>query len=495
MCRVVVVPCAHDVIKRDMIDDVDGEFQNARLGDERRSKRLVKIGTALATNPDATFPDAMGSVAELEAAYRFLSNPSIEPAAILEPHVNATRGRMSGRIVAIVHDSTDFTFEGAAGECLGYIPTTTQRGFMGHFALAVAEDGQTLGVLGLETLFFEQRIRGVIRRNRSKAVLMYRHRKDKASLRWDRGVATTSALVPRNCTAVHVMDAEADNYRLWAAMVGAGDRFVVRVRHRRRPTRSDPQSDWDALEDVAANAAWVCQREVPLSKRRRNPKLNATYAAREARIATLSISASSVTIKKPGRGYVDAPDSLSLKLVRVYEVDAPDDVEPVEWLLATTESVETQSEIEAVIDTYRRRWKVEEFFRALKTGCAFERRQLESRAAILRTLSVLVPIACRLLVLRDALRTSPTRAAKKLFAATQLVVLRGMVKGKLSSSPTVSEALFAVAASGGHLRNNGDPGVHTIARGLEKLLWAELGYKLALEHQGPRPSRKRRCDQ
>jgi hypothetical protein len=478
-----------------MIDGVDEEFENAHLGDERRSKRLVKIGTALATNPDATFPDAMGSEAAVEAVYRFLSNPSIEPAAILEPHVNATRRRISGKAVAVVHDSTNFTFDGAAGECLGFIPTTTQRGFVGHFALAVGADGQTLGVLGLETLFFEERIRGVIRRNRSKSVMMYRKRKDKASLRWDRGVAATRALVPEACDAVHVMDAEADNYRLWSAMVTAGDRFVVRVRHRRRPTRSEADAEWNALEDVAKKAVWLCQREVPLSKRRRNPKLNSTHAARDARTATLRIAATSVTIKKPGHGYADSPASLSLNVVRVREIDAPKGTEPVEWLLATTEDVSTQAEVEAVVDTYRRRWRIEEFFRALKTGCAFERRQLESRAAILRTLSLLVPIACRLLVLRDAVRTNAERPAKSLFGATQLAILRRMVNGKLSQKPSVGDALLAVAASGGHLRNNGKPGVHTIARGMEKLIWAEVGYALALKTRPPSSTRRRRSDQ
>jgi hypothetical protein len=182
-------------------------------------------------------------------------------------------------------------------------------------------------------------------------------------------------------------------------------------------------------------------------------------------------------------------------LVRVHEIDAPPDTEPVEWILLTTEAVVKRTEIEAVVDTYRRRWRIEEFFRSLKTGCAFERRELESRGAILRVLSLLVPIACRLLTLRDTVRTSPNKPAKSLFASPQLAILRRMAKGKLSKSPSVEEAMFTVAAQGGHLRNNGRPGCHTIARGLEKLMWAEFGYEIAMKSRRRSPTRNRRSDQ
>jgi IS4 transposase len=38
----------------------------------------------------------------------------------------------------------------------------------------------------------------------------------------------------------------------------------------------------------------------------------------------------------------------------------------------TTEAVETAEQVAAVVDAYRARWLIEEFFKALKTGCGFE---------------------------------------------------------------------------------------------------------------------------
>src|SRR3954469_21374678 len=48
----------------------------------------------------------------------------------------------------------------------------------------------------------------------------------------------------------------------------------------------------------------------------------------------------------------------------------------IEWMLFTSEPIGTLAEIEAVVAHYPARWIIEEYFKALKTGCAFEKRQL-----------------------------------------------------------------------------------------------------------------------
>lgn len=459
--------------------DIRNEFVGAPLNDKRLRERLEELGPVIAADPSGSFPNSMASEADLEALYRFVNNPRVDAAAILEPHVAATSARIAGKTVAIVHDTTDFVFNGA-NDSLGYIPTTAQRGFWGHFSLTVGDEGEALGVLGLETLFFENRIRGVVRKSRRKHA--YDKNKDKASLRWDRGVERTRKLVPEGSSAIHVMDCEADNYRLFTKMNIAGDHFVIRVRHDRRGARTDEAEPWEHLADIAERATYVCEREVRLSKRRRRPGLNATYGPRDPRVAQLAISTTPVIIKRPGKWHTEAPKQLQLNLVCVRELNPPRGAELVEWLLLTTEPIDHQRDVEAIVDWYRRRWVVEEFFRALKTGCAYERRQFESRAALVRTLSLLVPIAWQLLALRDLAQRAPRGPARKVLRETQLHVLRALTKNKLPKSPSANEALLAIAAQGGHLKRNGAPGWQTLERGLEKLWWAEFGYRVAVEN-------------
>jgi hypothetical protein len=47
-------------------------------------------------------------------------------------------------------------------------------------------------------------------------------------------------------------------------------------------------------------------------------------------------------------------------VVYVREVTPPADEQPVEWMLATTEPVDTAEQILAVVDSYRARWVIEE---------------------------------------------------------------------------------------------------------------------------------------
>jgi hypothetical protein len=129
---------------------------------------------------------------------------------------------------------------------------------------------------------------------------------------------------------------------------------------------------------------------------------------------------------------------------------------------------------------YRSRWLIEEFFKALKTGCAYEKRQLESLDTLLVALALLAPIAWQLLVLRHLARTLPDAPATALFTDRQLRVLRAASPGTaLSATPTLGHALRTVARLGGHLRQNGEPGWLVLGRGLQKLRWMEVGWAAA----------------
>jgi hypothetical protein len=53
------------------------------------------------------------------------------------------------------------------------------------------------------------------------------------------------------------------------------------------------------------------------------------------------------------------------------------------------------------------------------------------------------------------------------------------VGATLTETPTIRDALRAVARLGGHLRQNGSPGWLVLGRGMQKLLWMERGWAAA----------------
>ena len=139
-----------------------------------------------------------------------------------------------------------------------------------------------------------------------------------------------------------------------------------------------------------------------------------------------------------------------------------------------------------MVDAYRCRWTIEEFFKALKTGCAFEKRQLESAHALSNALAVFAPVAWRLLLLRTLARHTEAPATAAL-NPNQIECLRAFMLErhgrKLPGVLTARDAMLAIAKMGGHITNNGDPGWIVLGRGFDRLLDVELGFAIARSDQ------------
>ena len=182
------------------------------------------------------------------------------------------------------------------------------------------------------------------------------------------------------------------------------------------------------------------------------------------------------------------PSQLTLNVVEVFEPHPPDEEEAISWVLLTSEPITTKEEVAAVVDHYRARWRIEEFFKALKTGCSIEKRQLTDFASLKRALALFIPIAWHLLMLRSLARTTPSPPASKMLSPLYLTVLRALAaqrKHLLADEPTAQDALLAIAALGGHLKRNGEPGWMTIGRGYYALQSALTVWQLATSPPPP----------
>lgn len=450
------------------------EYQDLDLGDARLNQRVRLILPRLASNPAQSFPEQMGTDGQREALYRFFHNPKVTIDALLEGHRAQTQRRMTGSpVVRIVHDTSDFMFKGQREG----LPTVHKeaKGFSAHFTLAVAADEsrEPLGVLGLFPFFQKQELQGLTQSEKTK-----RHketpRKAKKSSRWETQAVETNSYLPSDTRAIHLMDQEADDYSVFSALCAASLSFVIRVESRRL-TIEKVRAD----ELLSALPATLF-REVPVALRSK-AQASKQHPQRKARIAALSVRASAVTLKKPPSSPEAACDSVSLNAVHVFEASPPAGEEPTEWMLFTTEPVGSIEEIAAVVDHYRARWVIEEYFKALKTGCSFEKRQLCSYEVLLRALALFVPLAWKLLLLRNLGRDNASRLATKVFSDEQLRLLRAILRERrreLPDNPTVRDAMLGIAALGGHIKNNGDPGWQVLGRGLHRFSEFEQGWNL-----------------
>lgn len=459
------------------MNDLLNDLVGTPLGDKRRTARLDRIVAAAAHKPDATFPTMMGSDAALEGLYRFANSEVVTHEKMVAQHRRKAVERAAGRKdLLVVHDTTSFRFAHADPEKVGYLQTG-KPGFYAHFSLLLsgAFERRPLGVLNVETIVRAQRSRGL---SRHRAGSETSTQPDRESMRWEKGVERSQEALGAGAKPIHVADREADFYSLLGFMVQRDYRFVVRVQHDRRAHAPDQDDGFSStLKTLATKAKGSLERDVRLSPRRSStaPRQCKAYPARKTRIAKLRFAATTVVIRRPRHLPEELPEELTLNIVYVREMRPPRGQQRVEWLIATAEPVTTPDQIAAVVDTYRARWLVEEYFKALKTGCIYQKRRLESLHALLNGLAIFIPIACHLLWLRACAREVGTPATKVL-TKRQIRVLRTIAAPPLPEAPTARDALLAVAAIGGHLKRNGEPGWATVGKGLEHLLAVEVGW-------------------
>lgn len=443
------------------------EFDGAELGDDRLNRRLGLLADGLAKQPGQSFPKALDD-AELEAAYRFFGNDKVTPEAILAPHFRQSAKRAAELEYALlIHDTTQFEFPGESKRPgLGRL-IRPGLGFFGHFTLATTADGtrRPLGLLALETVFR-------LDRPKPKAERKGTDNRGESS-RWRNCVEDAEALLAGRTKAIHVMDREADSYDVLATLSERGHLFVIRSFQNRLLA-----DDATRLRDEVRAARTSLRREVPLSPRPqiKGPK-GKRHPARRVRVAKLSFAATSVAIPRTGDTRAAVSASISLGVIHVFERKPPPGEPPVEWFLLTNLPIDSPAALAFAVDCYRGRWTIEEFFKALKTGCQYERRQLETAERLLNALAILAPIAWRLLLLRHVARTDEKAPATTALTRSQVAVLRAVAKKPLPANPSARDAMLAVAKLGGHIKSNGDPGWIVLGRGMHDLLLLELGWR------------------
>lgn len=439
-----------------VVREIAEEFRGVQLGDGRRNARLIRLAESMAKKPGTSFPKAM-SDAELEAAYRLFSNVKVEPEQILQPHIEQTLGRVAGSEVLVVHDSTTLSFSSEDREGLARRGDTQQ--FLVHCSLALKADGSRipLGVLALSRH------------------IPIKTQKRLLQERWGEHVQTVHGLGISMASAVHVMDREADDYALLDLLTRMEARFVVRMHH-------DRNLGMESVRESLERAQVRTERGVVLTRRGKQAgsKQRQIHPPRNERVANLAIATHRVTLPRTRNAQSATQESLSLNVVHVWEPEPPEGEKPVDWVLYTREPIETTEQILQVVDWYRARWTIEEYFKALKTGCAIEERQLGDLHGLSNALALLAPIAWRLLLLRNIARDDPAAAASQVLDPDEIEVLRAAVikRRRLPENPTVLDAMLSIASLGGHLKRNGPPGWQTLASGYETLCLLVEGWRM-----------------
>ena len=304
------------------------------------------------------------------------------------------------------------------------------------------------------------------------------------SLVWERAVQAIGAPPdPEQQVWVQVGDRYSDIYTLFVACREQQTHFVIRaaqdrcvderveavapaLKRRKRKAGDPPQAH--LFETVRG---WVAgdeqEVEVPAAHERK------------ARTARVAVRYGQLRLLAPDKREHELP-SMLVWVVRVWELNAPEGVEPLEWVLLSSLPIEAVEQAWERVGWYRRRWIVEDYHQALKTGCRMEQRQVQSYEGLQRLLGLLAPTAVRILQLRTLARQQPERLAQEVLPK-EVVQLVALKTGGVAASLTVEQCVKRIAQLGGYQgrRSDGPPGWKTLWHGWLKIQTLLEGVHLA----------------
>ena len=455
------------------------EFGGAPLGDKRLSARLVKSAGLLAAHPGRKIN--AGSDADstaINAFYRMIEMPvesEVTAANILAPHRERSVMRIRGQATVLaIQDGTDLNFATRPGcdglQVIGRNQTGSRTlGLHLHATLAVSATGLPLGVLRLGfDPQGEPPEEGRVRRRTG---------------RWLDGlddIADAVREVGRRTRVISVCDREADCFELFDAQRRRPRvELLVRARHDRVLGKEGPKlfatmsgGEPDGMIDIEVNGLTARPKS---SKRKARP-------ARPRRLAGCELRFRRITL--PATDAVPGAEPIRLHGVHVREIDPPQGEDPVQWFLLTTLKPASAEDTAEIVGHYLQRWRVEDFFRVLKSGCRTEFLLFRTAERLQRAIAINAVIAWRIMVMTLLGRQVPDCDPELMFTDQELDFLRGYAhRHRLKAPERLGDAVRLVAHLGGHRdrKHDPDPGHQIMWHGQTRLTSAAIGYEVGVE--------------
>ena len=403
---------------------------------------------------------------------RFLRNTSVTTGEMAAFAAKKTAARVAGRHVVAIQDTSELVLGGPKARANGFGPVGkggATGGLLLHPVLAM--DAMMGAVIGLADFKVWNREGGQVGPRWKRATA------DKESQRWIDGTARAGEVLAGAAQITVVSDREGDIYEQFACCPANVDQIVRACQNRRIETENAQASELlfpfvDSLPE--------------------QDRLSVTLPAvpgRKARTAELAMRFSSVALCKPLHGAAaELPNKVALNVVDIRETSQPEDGEPVHWRLLTTHKVTTVGEARRVVDLYRMRWTIEEFFRTLKTaGFNIEDADIGEPKPMINLVGAATIAAVTVMQLVRARDGTTNQSLTEAFDPMDQPILEaassqleGSTARQKNPHPkgTLAFAAWVIARLGGWTGYYGKPGPQIMRRGLQEFQAIKYGTTL-----------------
>lgn len=180
---------------------------------------------------------------------------------------------------------------------------------------------------------------------------------------------------------------------------------------------------------------------------------------------------------------------LTLTVIHATEIDPPEGRKPIDWKLLTDLPIVSAEEAVEKMAWYAMRWKIELFFKILKSGCSAEKLKLRTAERLVNLIAIFCILGWRIFWMTMLNRALPRENPVCALTPAEISLLDQLAERggrKLAVPPTLSAYLREIARLGGYLARSHDPppGNMVMWRGWSRLMDIQLGAELTSRRCG-----------
>jgi len=431
---------------------IEEELDTVNFKDARLDARSKTILLDLYNSPQSTLYGSSADEANAKGVYRFQANEKTTSKEIHQAHRQASITRLKSHSVVLgVNDTTelDFTTQ-SQKEGVGYLHTKNQQGFLLHPMLLLTPEKVPLGTVDVNMWSRKESDFGKKAQRASLPI------EEKESYRWIRAyreLADIQSQCP-NTQLISVSDAESDIYELFSETQTLENAPHVLLRaHHNRSLENEVQKLWPYME--TATPSFPVEMVVPRKGKQ------------SSRTAQVQVSYSAIELKAPA---TKEGNSIPCYAVYIREINPPDGIEPLSWMLLTTSKVTKAKHALKIIRWYAARWQIEIFFKILKTSCKILSDQTHKNGHFEINLAFKLIVAWRIFYATMTARETPEASCELLFSPEEWKALwchDYQTAQTPQSPPSIEEIVRMLARLGGYKQSSKNmlPGPLVLAKG------------------------------
>lgn len=432
---------------------------------------------ALVERPGSCIRRLAGTRAREIQFTRFLRNPSVTAAAMAAHAGQLTSAAVCGRDVVVIQDTSEISVGGRRAKRQGYGPIGkggALRGLLLHAVLAV--DAATGGVIGLVDAPVSNRTGG-------EKVKPRRTRKthEKELQRWIDATKRAAEVLAPAASIVGVSDRESDIYQHFAACP-ANMHLIVRACQNRKIEQHEKRQSsslYPHIDSRPEQGRFIA--EIPAAP------------GRKARVTELAVRFCRVKLCVPRHAAArELPARIEVSVVDVRETSQPADGDPIHWRLLTTHEVTDLDQARRIVERYRMRWTIEEYFHTLKTaGFNIEAADLGDPQVMIKFVAAAAVAAVTVMQLVKARDGTTGQNLTDAFDPQDQPILEAVstkLEGKTAKQKnphpkgSLAYAAWVIGRLGGWTGYYGKPGPQVMRRGLEDFQRIKFGVHLELQN-------------